>query len=267
MVFMKVLITGGASRLAQAIAADLSKDHTVRMMESVPVEAGEKYEFMRGSILNPDEAWRAVRGIDALIHTNEPPPDIPLNELEHDQMVLELATRGTHTLFTAAVDAGVRNFVYAGTLSIFDPYPDDVYITENWKPLPSPDITQMSKYLGELTCREFARDYLVKVTCLRLGQLVLEEEVVGEPPNILWLDLRDAAQAFRCALSHERSHKPWPGQSSATTSWWTERWAIFHICADIPNPKFLIEKHRHTHTPLGYNPTHNFKANWEAKNK
>ena len=249
---MKILITGASSRLASAIAADLGKDHTLRLMDSVPVDVEGKHQFVHGTILNPDDAWRAVRGMEVLIHTNDPPSDLPTDGLKREQTMLDLATRGTHNLFTAAIEAGVKKFIYAGTLLSFTSYPDDVYISELWKPLPSPEITQMSKHLGELVCREFARDYMVTVTSLRLGELVLEEKVSGKAPNLIWLDLRDAAQAFRCALNRNRGN----------TVSWTDRWAIFHICADIPNPKFLIDS---AAREIGYKPTHNFRANWEIK--
>jgi len=90
---------------------------------------------------------------------------------------------------------------------------------------------------------------MVTVTCLRLGELVLAEEVRGETPNLMWLELRDAAQAFRCALNQDNSNNVW----------WTRRWAIYHICADIPNPKFLINQASH----IGYKPTHNFQNHYQ----
>ena len=73
-------------------------------------------------------------GIDTLIHTGEPPTDLPSDELAREQMLLDLATRGTHVLFSAAVEAGIKRLIYASTLSIFNGYSDDVYITELWKP-------------------------------------------------------------------------------------------------------------------------------------
>ena len=242
---MNILITGGWSRLAHAITDELSDAHNLRLLDSVPIGKEGKFQMMDGSILDAADARQAVRGMDALIHTGEPPPDFPEGGLEREQMMLDLATRGTHTLFSAAIEAGVERFIYAGSLSIFEAYPDDIYISEFWKPRPSPEITQMTKYLGELTCREFARDHMVTVTALRLGELVLEEEVRGKSPNPLWLDLRDAAQAFSCALNLNHSHHVW----------WTQRWAIYHICADISNPKFLVDKARQ----IGYLPTHNFQ--------
>lgn len=248
---MRILITGASGRLAQAIVTELGQDHQLRLMDSVPVQPPEKGEFFQGSLLDPDDIWRAVRGMDALIHTGDPPPDLPTNDLQRDQMLLDLATRGTHNLCKAAVEAGIKRIVYAGTLDIFRPYPDDVYISELWKPLPTPDMAPMSRYLGELTCREFTRDFMVTITSLRLGELVLEEEVAGQTPNLLWLDLRDAAQAFRLALTRDHSQ----------AVWWTSRWAMYHICADIPNPKYLIANA----AGLGYKPAHNFQANWNGK--
>jgi nucleoside-diphosphate-sugar epimerase len=241
---MNILITGASSRLARALVDELSDGHRLRLMDSVPVEPPEKAEFVQGSLLDPDDCWRAMRGIDALIHTAEPPPDVPAEGLAREQRLLDLATRGTHVLFKAAVEAGVKRLLYAGTLAIFSPYPDDVYISEMWKPLPTPEIEPLSRYLGELTAREFARDYLVTVTGLRLGELVREEEVQDQRPNLLWLDLRDAAQAFRHALRRDNGDHPW----------WTRRWALYHIAAPIPNGKYLFE----AASRMGYKPEHSF---------
>ena len=243
---MNILITGASSQLAQAIATELKDDHSVRLMDSVPVDVAEGCDFTQGNILDPEDSWEALRGIDTLIHTGEPPTDLPSDELKREQMLLDLATRGTHVLFSAAVEAGIKKFIYASTLSIFNAYPGDVYITELWKPLPSPEIVEMTKYLGELTAREFAREHLVTVTGLRLGELVLEEAVQRETPSLAWLDIRDAAGAFRCALNRD----------SSSSAWWTQRWAVYHICADIPNPKFLIDQAR----GIGYQPAHDFQS-------
>lgn len=250
---MKILITGASSRLAQAILAELGREHSLRLMDSVPVEPPEKSEFIQGSLLNPEDAWRAVRGMEAVIHTGEPPPDLPGDGLRRDQMLLDLATRGTHNLFKAAVEAGVKRLLYAGTLAIFRAYPDDVYINELQKPLPGPEMGEMSRYLGELTCREFVRDCMVTATCLRLGALALEEEVAGQAPDLMWLDLRDAAQAFRVALNRD----------SSRDASWARRWAVWHVGAAIPNPKYLTSK---TLTDLGYKPAHNFQGNWTKEN-
>ena len=245
---MNILITGASSQLADAIADELGEDHNLRLMDSVPLDKEGKFEVIQGNILDADDSSQAVRDMDVLIHTGEPPTELPEDTLKREQAILDLATRGTHIIFTAGVKAGIKRFIYASTLAIFHEYPDDIYISELWKPLPSPEIIEMTKYLGELTCREFARDNAVTVTALRLGELVREEVVHEKTPNASWLDIRDAAQAFRHALSRDSSNR----------IGWQQRWDIYHICADIPNPRFLIDKAR----GIGYQPTHNFDAHY-----
>lgn len=245
---MRVLITGAASRLGQAVAARLRDRHQLRLVDATPVEPGPNSSFFQASLTDPEAMWQAVRHIDAVLHLGEPPAELPAGELARDQFLLDLATRGTHVLFLAAVQAGVKRLVYGSTLEIFAAYPDDVYLSEMWKPLPSPEMRTLSRYLGELACREFARDYMVSITALRLGKLVLEEEVADQPPDLMWLDLRDAAQAFECALQRDASQQVW----------WTARWGLYHVCAAIPNPKFLTAHAGH----LGYRPERNFARHW-----
>jgi nucleoside-diphosphate-sugar epimerase len=245
---MNILIIGAASRLGKAIIAELKEDYQLRLLDDVsndmPFEEQEDVELIQGSILDPDTAWKAVRNIDALIHTGETPKHLPEDELEKEQLLLDLATRGTHVLLKAAAEAGVKRVIYGSTLEIFSAYPDDVYISELWKPLPTPEIHQMTRYLGELTCREFARDYMVTVTALRLGKLVMKEDVANQQTNLMWLDFRDAAFAFKCALRRDASAE----------IRWTRRWSLYHICADFDNPKYLINQA----ASIGYKPRYNF---------
>ncbi|MFA6108598.1 MAG: NAD(P)-dependent oxidoreductase [Candidatus Latescibacterota bacterium] len=248
---MNVLITGAAGRLAQAIAAALVPEHRLRLIDRVPMTPPERTEFMQADLLDPDAMWRAMRGMQAVIHTATPPPDLPEPGLARDQELLELNSRGTHVLLSAAVDAGVRRCVYAGTLALFREYPQDVYISEHWRPLPSLEMAEMSNYMGELICREFARERRLTATALRLGTLVDEDETEGQPPDPAWLDYRDAAQAFVCALKREASDEVH----------WMRRWTMVHVGADVPNPRFLIEQARH----LGYRPVHNFARHWPAR--
>jgi len=244
---MKVLITGAQSRLGQAIVAELATDHRLRLWGSgqMAVEA----EWVNGDLRDPDAAWRAVRGVDAVIHTGEPMVDLSEDALAREQELLDLATRGTHVLFQAGVDAGVKRFVYGSTLSVFASYPDDVYISELWQPMPTPEMGSLARYLGELTAREFARDYLIAATGLRLGTLVADEEVLGQEPDLMWVDVRDAARAFRLSLNRDASREVH----------FRRRWALHHICAKIPNGKYLVGAHG-WNALSGFQPEHNFEA-------
>jgi nucleoside-diphosphate-sugar epimerase len=244
---LKILITGAASPLAQEIITALDSAYEVRLLDDCPpIEGQQDADWVQGSLTDPQVAWQAVRNIDLLIHTGEPPPTLATDPGQCEQTLLDLATRGTHVLLKAAIEAGLKRFIYGSTLEIFSGYPDTVYITEMHKPLPTPDMPQMGRYLGELTCREFAREHMVTGTALRLGKLVLKEDVAGQQPDLMWLDRRDAAQAFCAVVAHHTS----------LSFRWVGRWNLYHICAPITNPKFLIAKAE----TIGYQPQHAFQA-------
>ena len=239
---MRVLVTGAASALGREVATALTAAGTaqVRLMDDCAA-VRQDVEWIAARLTDADAAWQAVRRVDAVVHTGEPPP-----APERAEDLLDRATRGTHVLLQAAVEAGVKRFVYGSTLEVFRSYPDTVYVTEHYKPLPGPELEGLARYLGELTCREFARDYPITVTALRLGKLVWEEEVAGRERDLMWVDIRDAAQAFCAALTRD---------ASASLDW-VPRWAVYHIAAPIARPKFLLDRAQ----AMGYRPQHAFRG-------
>lgn len=249
---MNVLITGGHSRLARAIVGVLALDHTLHLW-GTPQDVGLEATWVQGDVRDPNVAGQAVQGMDAIIHTGEPPLHLPDDPLAQEQELLDLATRGTHVLFKAGVEAGVKRFVYGSTLEVFESYPDDVFISEMWRPKPTPEPFALTRYLGELTAREFAREFAVSVTALRLGKLVVETDVTDTEPDLMWLDFRDAAHAFALAL----------GRDASAAVNFRERWALHHICAAIPNGKYLVASGG-WNVLAGFEPQHNFESHWQG---
>ena len=239
---MRVLVTGAASALGQEVAAALAADGNaqLRLLDDCAVQR-QDVEWIDARLTDLDAVCQAVQGVDAVVHTGEPPP-----APESEEALLDRATRGTHVLLQAAVEAGVKRFVYGSTLEVFRAYPDTVYVTEYYKPLPSPEMVVLARYLGEMTCREFAREYPITVTALRLGKLVREEEVAGRELDLMWVDIRDAAQAFCAALARD---------ASASLNW-VPRWAVYHIVAPIAHPKFLLDRAK----SMGYRPQREFRG-------
>ena len=120
---MNALIVGAASALGREVAVALESETKLRRLDDCgPVEGPG--EWVEGSLVNTEAMWRAVREFDVLIHTGEPPPDLPGDSLAREEVLLDLATRGTHVLFKAAVDAGGKRFIYASTLEVFRAYPE-----------------------------------------------------------------------------------------------------------------------------------------------
>ena len=248
-----VLITDAASRLGQAIVKRLRRKWRLRLLDTKPIKVAEPNEYVCGDILDRDLLWKAMRGMEAVIHTGQFPQKLPDDPHLRDQSLLELGTRGANELCLAAVEAGVKRIVYGSTLEMFASYGDDKRINEATKPQPTIEMAQMSPHLGELATRIFAQNHRVGVTVLRLGRLVEEEKVLGPEPDLMWLDYRDAAQAFEVALRRDLSDEVR----------WEDRWAVYHICADINNPKYLL----HAARSLKFNPKHNFTEHWQRAGK
>ena len=233
----RVLVTGAAGILGLEIASAMASDFHIRLFDETKpdVGAGGGGEWRQGSLVDETAIRGAVRDIDVVIHTGDPPLNLPISE--RDETLLDLATRGTHKLYTAAVEAGVKRFVYGGTLEIFADYPDTVYVSEFHRPLPTPEVYSMTRYLGEVTSREFARDFRITVTTLRLGKMVYEEDVAGQDRDLMWLDWRDAASTFRVAASLDRSDEiEWSGLV------FPGRYNLYHVCAPADNAKYLCGK-------------------------
>ncbi|MYC70330.1 MAG: NAD(P)-dependent oxidoreductase [Gemmatimonadetes bacterium] len=239
---MRVLVTGAASALGQEVTAALAADENaqLRLLDDCAAQRQDG-EWIDARLTDPDAVCQAVQGVDAVVHTGEPPP-----APESEEALLDRATRGTHVLLQAAVEAGVKRFVYGSTLEVFRGYPDTVYVTEYYKPLPPTEMAVLARYLGEITCREFAREHPITVTALRLGKLVREEEVAGQECDLMWVDIRDAAQAFYAALARD---------ASASLNW-VPRWAVYHIAAPITHPKFLLDRAK----SMGYRPQREFRG-------
>ena len=239
---MRVLVTGAASALGQEVVAALSADENaeLRLLDDCTAQR-QDVEWIAARLTDSDAVCQAVRDVDAVVHTGEPPP-----APESEEALLDRVTRGTHVLLQAAVEAGVKRFVYGSTLEVFRTYPDTVYVTEYYKPLPPTEMAVLARYLGEMTCREFAREHPITVTALRLGKLVREEEVAGRECDLMWVDIRDAAQAFYAALSRD---------ASASLNW-VPRWAVYHIAAPIAHPKFLLDRAK----SMGYRPQREFRG-------
>lgn len=236
---MKVLITGGTKPLESAIIRELKMEHQVYLMGTGPAEMN--VELIPCDILDMDAVQQAVKGMEAIIHLSELPHDDAMNTEDREQQELDFATRGTYYLMKAAASEGIQRFVYKSSLSVFDSCPESWIATETWLPRPRAEAGSMAKYLGELVCRGFARESDTIVVCLRLGKIICEEEVQGRPFDPMWVDVRDAAQAFSLAL---------------TASVQRSRLNVFHISSDNPDARFPVSKAK---KGLSYQPKHDFR--------
>ena len=229
---MNVLITSAASDLAQQVAIALSEEHTLRLTELRPVENIEG-NFVQSALGHDEATNELVRGMDAIIHIAEVPPELLAEADDPDNYAIDYQTRCTYNLLMAASAEGVKRFIYASTLRLFEQHGEDWTVAENWRPRPSVDSFVLSKHLGEFTCREFARERKLNVTCLRLGNLVTAEIAATTEYDSMWLEMNDAVAAFQGALTSP------------------SRWDIYHIQSEFPGARFSV---RTAKSEIDFNP-------------
>lgn len=238
---MNILITAGASALANDLAQALSPEHTVRLTDTESVAT--RWPFVRCDLGHDAATDDLVDGVDTLIHLAAAVPELSEgtagNAEQGANSLIDYHTRCTYNLLHAASEAGVPRCIYASSLSIFANCDDDWAVNEKWRPRPTTEPQVLAPYLGEFVCREFAREGRLAVTCLRLGALSESANGAAQPPDQTWLSYADAVRAFQCALAAP-----------------PEPWAIYHIQSEFPGAQFTTERARQglEFTPLSANP-------------
>ena len=209
---MEFLITSAASQLSQGIAKALSSRHEVRLTDTQKVTSDLK--FVRSDLDHTATTTELVRGLDAIVHSGAIDPAASAS----DQ--LDFQMRCTYNLLWAATEEGVQRFIYLSSLRLMEGYDPNLAVTERWKTLPTTELPVLCYHLGEIVCREFAREGKINVVILRLGEIT--PETSSEPiPSALYMD--DAVDAAEKALTAE-------------VSGWLD---IFHIQSTVPKARFL----------------------------
>lgn len=234
---MNILITAGASPLAQDLARAFAQENSVRLTDVVDVAT--PWPFVRCELGHDAATDRLVAGVDVLIHLATLPPDFGDDTEESANWMIDFQTRCTYNLLHAASEAGVSRCIFAGSLSVFANCDDDWAINEKWRPRPTTEPQVLAPHLGEFVCREFAREGRLAFTCLRLGTLGASTNGAAQPPDQTWLSYADAGRAFQCALAAP-----------------PEPWGIYHIQSEFPGARFTTQKARQglKFTPLSANP-------------
>ncbi len=207
---MNVLITSGGTALARALAADLSGAHEVKLTDVVDVKTD--WDFVACELGHEGETEALVARMDAVVHLAELP-----EALQSDDREVDFQTRCTYNLMYAAREMQVPHVVYISSLSLFASCDPNWQVTEVWAPRPSTEAGPMARYLGEFTCREFAREHSVRVTCLRLG------DVGGDGDTALTVE--DAVKAIGKALATDGP-----------------MWRVLHVQSEVEHARFPTDR-------------------------
>ncbi|KGI79038.1 NAD-dependent epimerase/dehydratase family protein [Oleiagrimonas soli] len=210
---MRILVTGSAGHLGEALVRTLRADgHAVLGLDQVASACTDRV----GSIADPAVVRAAVEGVDAVLHAATlHKPHIATHTR---QDFIDTNVTGTLNLLDAAVDAGVRAFVFTSTTSSFGdamtppPGAPAAWITEDTVPQPK-NIYGATKLAAEDLCRLAHRNQ--KLPCLILRTSRFFPEADDQPASReAFVDanlklneflhrrvaIEDAVEAHRCAI-------------------------------------------------------------------
>ena len=234
---MRVLMTGADGFLGRTVLSAVPANASVvafdtRFTAPVPPQV----QAVEGDVRDPEAIRSALDGVDTILHL------APLTVSSGDEgTVLDEASRGTYSLTTTALDAGVRRFVFGSSLAMFDRLPATWEVSETWRPRPEPRIEHLRPWITELAAREAMRDADVSAICLRFGWLVDDATAASTPYDGRWVHLEDAVAGIRRSLELDLSG-----------------WSVFHITA--PGWHAKVRLAAAGREPFGYQPMHDFTA-------
>jgi hypothetical protein len=220
----RVLITAAASQLARMIATELNSGYQIRL--TGPEEMRSEHEFVKSELGDDETTLLAVRGADVIVHVAA-----PLDSADESEQI-DHRTRCTYNLLVAASRQGVRRLVYLSSLRMITACDPRFEVDEDWRPLPTTSSGGLSHYLGEFTCREFARTGDMDVIVLRLGNAAEGESPAAQPVDPLRLDSRDAVQAVSRAVS------VLAGRNAVSN----RTWSVYHIQSESPDARFSVRR-------------------------
>jgi UDP-glucose 4-epimerase len=277
---MRVLVTGGAGQLGQALKAYVDPaEITLTLFDILDDGSGD---VIRGDIGDVDLVRDVVRGHDAVVHAAALHGK---HVRDHDtQMFLRVNVQGTESVLNACVTAGVPHLVLMSSTSVYGlssalAFRETAWVDETTPCRPG-DINDLCKVLCEQLASYAVRRHGLPVTVLRCGRFY-----VGD-----WLDFNlhklsgavdevDVAQAVVRALrarpddlhtycvssttqftradlprlsarAHEVVEERYPGSSAA----------LARVQRELPRRLHRIVDSSRIRDALGYRPRENFDA-------
>ena len=192
---LKVLITGPGGRIGPHILPSLSERYDLRLLDRNPVPG---YPETVISDLQDSAVLRsAMEGCDAVIHLAATADEAPfLENLLPNNIV------GMYNMLQAAVDSGVRRFVFASTVQTVRSHQMVQPVTVIDPPRPV-SIYGVTKVFGETLGRYYHEKFGLEFVAVRIGwfqpydsQFLRDGRHIGR----IWLSPRDAAQILQRAV-------------------------------------------------------------------
>ncbi|MFP3949708.1 MAG: NAD-dependent epimerase/dehydratase family protein [Candidatus Micrarchaeia archaeon] len=175
---MKVLVTGGAGFIGSHLVENLLKEgYEVTVLDSLndyyspelkqsnlnEIKKTSDFNFFKGDIRNISSVKRAMGGADIVFH--EAAQAGVRYSVEHPAITNEINTQGTMNLLVAARDAGIKNFIFASSSSVYGKH-EYLPFDENHPTNPISPYG-VSKLACEKYCQIFSDLYGMRIPMLR----------------------------------------------------------------------------------------------------
>jgi nucleoside-diphosphate-sugar epimerase len=165
------LVTGGAGFIGSSIAeALLSAGDTVRILDDFSTGRREnleslpgRVEVIEGTVVDPETATRAMRGVQVVFHEAAIPSVV--SSVENPQATMLAGVQGTTVVLDAARLAQVRRVILAASSAAYGDAPTLPKV-ETMPPAPLSPYA-VSKIAGEQLMRVFAQLYGLETVSLR----------------------------------------------------------------------------------------------------
>lgn len=230
---MKVLVTGASGRLAGYIIRELVDQYELVLTSrrKLPEELAD-FSWIQGDLTSFEDCQRMVKGVEVLQHLGAQswPTDHP-EQLENSKKhgipldaTFKTNMMGTYYLMQAAVEAGVRIVVMAGSNCALGhgyrisktPFPIRALPIDETHPCYPEDSYSYSKYAGEVLLASYTRAYGIRTYVTRPAGITPESIRHQMAENICpakswnpwlwcWVGSEDVARAHRLLM--ETAHE------------------------------------------------------------
>lgn len=240
---MNTILLTGAAGIVGALLRPLLADRYPSMLlsdinEITDLAANESFE--QGDITDLEFVDALARRVDAVIHlAGKVGPGFTYDEVLGPNIV------GTHNVFAAAKEAGIKQIINASSHHAVGFYRRGDHLDHQTAPRPDSNYG-LSKAFGEASASCFADKFAMNILSIRIG--FVGEKVIDERRLHTWISPRDLAQLIHIGLTHpELGHQvvygvsdnpdPFFDNSNATRFGYTPQdRALDHLAdPDIPN--------------------------------
>ncbi|MDQ8701727.1 NAD(P)-dependent oxidoreductase [Streptomyces sp. LHD-70] len=210
-----ILLTGAAGGLGTLMRELLPRyGYELRLLDLAPVKGAP--DAITADLADRDALRAAVRGVDAIVH-------LAGISLESSfEKILRANIEGTHNLYEAAREEGVRRIVFASSNHAVGftprPRPGDPLIPVGTPRRPD-TYYGLSKAFGEDLAQLYWDRHGLETVSVRIGSCF------PEPTSVrmlsVWMSPADGARLFHAALTApEVGHSVVYGSSANSRLWW-----------------------------------------------